>query len=289
MSVATADMRAMSDEQLREAWAADEASPALAEARRRDQADRAARLREQLRAEWYDAAYQQYLAAEEVCRGNLLSREGIAAGVTDEFSLWHGRAEVAMRYASEELRDWWGTHPRVTVGQYMTQRAAAMRAAREDTSTGEAGHGDRVDANRRPEVDADDTRGLRHEHGPGAVRRTGDTAVTEAGAEDGERAGPVQPARRVRVEEETVGIVREGIHVAERAAVAAARAGNTSERLDRMEAARLAGGRGTVVCRPQTPPARPPAERIPGDQLLDLLRHGSGPMRVSRHPQRLIW
>ncbi len=73
-----------------------------------------------------------------------------------------------------------------------------------------------------------------------------------------------------------MGIVREGMHVAERAAVAAARAGNTSERLDRMETARLAGGRGTVVCRPQTPPARPPAERIPGDQLLDLLRQWIG-------------
>lgn len=81
-----------------------------------------------------------------------------------------------------------------------------------------------------------------------------------------------------------MGIVSEGVHVAERAAVSAARARNTSERLTEMESARLAGGRGavqgremtgTVVRRPATPPARA-AQRIPGDQLLDLLRKWIG-------------
>ena len=52
MSVATEDIRAMSDEELRAAWAADEDASALAEARRRDQADRAARERAQIRDEW---------------------------------------------------------------------------------------------------------------------------------------------------------------------------------------------------------------------------------------------
>ena len=261
MSVALQDMRAMSDEELRELYAADEPA-ALAEAARRDRADRAARAREQLRAEWYDAAYEQYLAADAECRGNLLSREGIAAGVTDEFSLWHGRADVAMRYASEELRDFWAASPRVTVGQYIAQRAAAMRAAREDISTEEAGSDEGLAR--------DDT---------GSVRQGSEAAAVEPvrSGQPGEPGGPVQRGAggRVRVDgTEPMGIA-DGVRVAGHLAAGAARA---EERL-REARANAAQGRemtGTVVRRPATPPARRPGERIPGDQLLDLLRQWIG-------------
>ena len=57
------------------------------------------------------------------------------------------------------------------------------------------------------------------------------------------------------------------MHAAERAVVETARAANTSERLTRMEAARLAGGRGTVACR-QPQAAVIPREPIDGAQLL---------------------
>jgi len=260
VTVALQDMRAMSDEELRELYAADEPA-ALAEAARRDRADRAARSREQLRAEWYDAAYEQYLAADAECRGNLLSREGIAAGVTDEFSLWHGRADVAMRYASEELRDFWAASPRVTVGQYIAQRAAAMRAAREDVSTEEAGSDEGLAR--------DDT---------GSVRQGSEAAAVEPvrSGQPGEPGGPVQrrAGGRVRVEEEPMGIA-DGVRVAGHLAAGAARA---EERL-REARANAAQGRemtGTVVRRPATPPARRLGERIPGDQLLDLLRQWIG-------------
>ena len=96
----------------------------------------------------HDAAHEQYLAAEAECCGNLLSREGLANGPDDPFSLWYGREEVARKYASWELNDFWDQHPRVTITRYMEQRAAAMRAAREDTSTEEAGHGE--SSGRRP-------------------------------------------------------------------------------------------------------------------------------------------
>ena len=143
MTVATLDVRAMPDEALLSLYRSDEraAAAALAEAARRDRTDRAAASRAALRAEWYDAAYQQFLMAEAVTRGNLLSREGLAAGIADPFSLWHGRADVAMKYASEELRDLWAVSPRITITDYERQRAAAARAARDDTDiTTDEGH-----------------------------------------------------------------------------------------------------------------------------------------------------
>ena len=54
----------MSDEQLREAWAADEDASALAEARRRDALDKRLRAGKAIRDEWEEAAYQQYLMAD---------------------------------------------------------------------------------------------------------------------------------------------------------------------------------------------------------------------------------
>ena len=178
MSVATVDMRDMSEDELLDLYRSGDTA-ALAEAKRRDQAAKAARDREQIRAEWYDAAYEQYLAADAECRGNLISREGIAAGVNEAFSLWSGRTDVAERYASEELNDFWRVSPRVTITRYMEQRAAAMRAAREDTSTREVERGNRVDADRRPEVDG---------NGTGSVRPVDGTRADE----------PVRPDRGAR-------------------------------------------------------------------------------------------
>ena len=169
MTVAVEGMRAMSDEELLAAFRSDEqAAEAYAEAQRRDQAGKAARAREQIRAEWYDAAYAQYLAAESVCRGNLLSREGIASGIADPFSLWHGRADVAERNASEELNDFWRTSPRVTIGEYARRMAIARRAAREDTATREAGSDDREHVDRETAVGGDWAGNVRHEHSAGA-------------------------------------------------------------------------------------------------------------------------
>ena len=67
----------------------------LAEAARRDQADRLAAARgvlASIREEGEQAAYAQYRRAEEWCRGRLLSREGMAAGIR-ETDLWRMPAD----------------------------------------------------------------------------------------------------------------------------------------------------------------------------------------------------
>lgn len=79
---------------------------------------------------WMDWQHAQYLAADAECRGNLLSREGAAAGIS-EFSLWTGSAEDAARYASEELREFWLSHPRLSVSQFRAQARRGRKAARE--------------------------------------------------------------------------------------------------------------------------------------------------------------
>jgi hypothetical protein len=98
----------------------------LAETRRRDSADQSKRARAAQRQAWESAAHAQYLQADEVCRGNLVNRRGCAARVTD-WSLWSGPASRALRYATEELREFWYTHPRVTVEAYRRQLRDARR------------------------------------------------------------------------------------------------------------------------------------------------------------------
>ena len=250
MTVAVEGMRAMSDEELLAAFRSDEqAAEAYAEAQRRDQAGKAARAREQIRAEWYDAAYQQYLTAEQVCRGNLLSRDGIASGIAEPFSLWHGPAAVAMKYASEELRDFWAASPRLTIGEYARRMAIARRAAREDTATEEASNGDRMAANRRPAVDG---------HGAGTVQPGGEAGADESvradrrarEAEAGPATGPVRPARRQRIGGEAVDTDP---------IVAGANDANRRQTVT-----------GQVVRRPASQAARPPAKPIDGAMLADL-------------------
>jgi hypothetical protein len=137
VTVATADMQDMTDTELLAAFRTDEhAAAARTEAARRDQADKAARERETIRAEWRDAAYADYLAAAAsmTCKSTMFSAEGMANGPADEFGLWSGREDLARRWASPELCEWWDEHPRLTISRYVEQRAAAQRAAREDTA-----------------------------------------------------------------------------------------------------------------------------------------------------------
>jgi hypothetical protein len=131
-------LRDMDDAGLAALWDAsgpgDPVRPAvLAELRRRDRLAAQQRQRERLRAEWYDAAHAAYLRAESDCRGELVSRAGVAAGVRDGLALWSGPAWLAERYATEELRDWWRDHGRLTFGGFLSQRAASARAALEWT------------------------------------------------------------------------------------------------------------------------------------------------------------
>ena len=107
----------------------------VAEMDRRERAARkAARERARraaIRAEWELYQHAQYLAADAVCRGNLLSKAGLKAGVSEQ-SLWTGRATTARKYASEELNEFWDANPRLTVTEYARQRAAEARIARRE-------------------------------------------------------------------------------------------------------------------------------------------------------------
>lgn len=118
---------------------ADEATSAAvqAEARRRERLERAQAARDAEQAAWQEAAHAQYLAADAVCRGVLLSRQGKRAGVS-EWSLWSGPETRAMRYASEELREFWLANPRVTVGKYRQQASSGRAAQREDVDASAA-------------------------------------------------------------------------------------------------------------------------------------------------------
>ena len=110
---------------------------ARSEALRRDRLEKAQAARDAERRTWEEAAHAQYLAADAVCRGVLLSRQGKRAGVT-EWSLWSGPEARAMRYASEELREFWHANPRVTVGRYRQQATAGRVAQREDAGASPA-------------------------------------------------------------------------------------------------------------------------------------------------------
>lgn len=102
------------------------------EADRRDRRDaNARRSRERwaaVRQAWTLWTENQVAQAEAACRGNLLSKAGRAAGV-DPWSLWSGRSSVAVRYASEELLEFWAVSPRVTVTEYRQQMRRLSLAA----------------------------------------------------------------------------------------------------------------------------------------------------------------
>lgn len=67
------------------------------------------------------AAYQR---AEEATNGRLLNARGVEAQV-DALTLFMGPAVRAYAYASEELRDWWQQHPRLTYEDFERQWTAA--------------------------------------------------------------------------------------------------------------------------------------------------------------------
>ncbi len=132
------DLSALSDAELAGVYAsADEAGQAavLAECKRRDdreaQRRRARERREPITSEWEQAAYAQYLMAERETNGYLLSRAGLAAGIDPWPALWTGPETRAMKYASEELREFWWHQRRITVCQYREQVRDAHRIDQE--------------------------------------------------------------------------------------------------------------------------------------------------------------
>jgi hypothetical protein len=120
----------------------------LAEGQRRDDqvAARNARRNDPVRSDWETAAYAQYLAAERACNGNLVRRD---SKITDAWQLWSGPEHVARANATEELRNYWRDHPRLTVTAYQQQTAHDLEVYRDQLDEDAA---DRV----RPDASADE-------------------------------------------------------------------------------------------------------------------------------------
>jgi hypothetical protein len=263
-AVLDADLQSLTDDDLADLYGTDTESDGaiIAELNRRDRADRLARARATLavvRAEGEQAAYAQYLRAEEWCRGRLLSHAGMAAGIR-ETDLWRMPADRADRLGSEELRDFHlYIEPRMTAADYVRQHAAEARAARTgaldhaadvaaDTDTEQGAEHDQHDQHStdRPGLVGDDAGAFRPgsaaaqapQDGAGrTVRRSGRGAdVTEDAQRTEPGTGrPGRPVRGVgRVTAADVAETARDVAMADRvagyfqradAAVAAARAG----------------------------------------------------------------
>ncbi|MFD8005843.1 hypothetical protein [Streptomyces mirabilis] len=84
-----------------------------------DQGEDGPRITRRQAREMYDEyVYLQFLKAEEDCNGYLLNKKGQAAGWSAQ-SLFRGPARIAYANASDELKEWWATHGRLTQAEFI--------------------------------------------------------------------------------------------------------------------------------------------------------------------------
>ena len=76
--------------------------------------------RAEARRMYDEYVYRQMLAADEACNGNLLNAKARAAGHSP-LSLFSGPARIAYARASDELKEWWATHGRLTQAEWIEQ------------------------------------------------------------------------------------------------------------------------------------------------------------------------
>lgn len=88
---------------------------------------RAAREWAAMRSEYADYLEAHIAAAYEATNGVLLNARGKAARVSEE-RLFTASGATAAAYASEELRDFWATTPRMTVAQFEAAWACRLDA-----------------------------------------------------------------------------------------------------------------------------------------------------------------
>jgi hypothetical protein len=86
-----------------------------------DEHDDEPRITRRQAREMYDEyVYMQFLKAEHDCNGYLLSKRGKAAGWSPQ-RLFSGPARIAYPNASDELKEWWGIHGRLTQAEFVEQ------------------------------------------------------------------------------------------------------------------------------------------------------------------------
>ena len=107
-------------------WNATTAERALDDAPPAPEEDEGPRLTRRQARELYDEyVYRQYMQAEEECRGYLLNSKAEAAG-HHPLSLFSGPARIAYARASDELKEWWNRHGRLTQAEFI-EKATGQR------------------------------------------------------------------------------------------------------------------------------------------------------------------
>ncbi|MET9253758.1 phage minor capsid protein [Streptomyces sp. NPDC003717] len=76
--------------------------------------------RREARALYDEYVYRQYLAADDACNGYLLNKKARADGINPA-SLFSGPAHIAYARASDELKEWWAEHGRLTQAEFVEQ------------------------------------------------------------------------------------------------------------------------------------------------------------------------
>jgi len=103
-------------------------------------AETAARItRTQARERYAEYVYRQYLDAEDACRGYLLNKKAVADGI-DPISLFSGPARIAHARASDELREWWAQHGRLTQAEFIEKATGQRQRWAEGAAKNEADH-----------------------------------------------------------------------------------------------------------------------------------------------------
>jgi sirohydrochlorin ferrochelatase len=80
------------------------------------------------RAEYERVLHATYERAAEACRDRLVNEDGRRLGI-EPLSLFMGTRARAYRYASEELVEWWRSHPRVPFVEFERKWLAERDAA----------------------------------------------------------------------------------------------------------------------------------------------------------------
>ncbi|WP_250853858.1 phage minor capsid protein [Streptomyces malaysiensis] len=76
--------------------------------------------RAEARALYEEYVYRQFLAADDACNGYLLNAKANAAGINPA-ELFSGPARIAYARASDELKEWWAEHGRLTQAEFIEQ------------------------------------------------------------------------------------------------------------------------------------------------------------------------
>ncbi|MET7450675.1 phage minor capsid protein [Streptomyces sp. NPDC005574] len=122
------------------AWA-DELATTIAADAARGVTEETARIvtRAEARAMYDEYVYQQMLAAEDATNGYLLNKKAQAAG-HNPITLFSGPARIAYARASDELKEWWAEHGRLTQAEFIEKATGKAQRGATDARKNESDH-----------------------------------------------------------------------------------------------------------------------------------------------------